>query len=498
MSNIPSLDVVLHSATRLVQDVGLFLKTTLYQGPVGSKGKSPADFEAEQRLRHGLYEICPLWGIRGEEEPHLNTQAQTPLGETWLIDPNDGTSAYLKGQRGASISIGLIREGIPILGIVYAYAAPNGKGDLFAWAKGCGPMTRNGRPVHSPWKTFETKGLFFVSNSAHQKKETYREECLPHSFRPAPGIAYRLALCAAGEGNCAISLFHPRDFDCLGGHALLIGVGGDLFDEQGKEIRYCASAPRQFGFAFGGDPKIARSLPTQTQKWLRVLQASKKTHFDPFLKPSLHHLCPYDELLDRLQGAWWGYWIGLWREFLNASSHKAFTTHFNTVLNQATIDLKLVSTDLIKNDYRSMFSSLRSAHLLLPQLREWVKQDGSEALHAKNYILSQLIPFLNQDSPTLLPQDWPHKEGEVSNFKRAPLDSLTEDRISSLLTCYQDYIKLGWQQGRSFWPAHWISRLSAYQHAQRQFWLTDGDWLIESLLTSTYPHLSQPFFEVSS
>ena len=117
-----SLEPILEKVTELAFNVGQYLKSTLYAGPLGQNGQSPADLEAERRLRAGLVELTPQWGIRGEEEPELNTCAQTPQGETWLIDPNDGTSAYLRGQRGASVSLGLIREGVPVLGIVYAYA----------------------------------------------------------------------------------------------------------------------------------------------------------------------------------------------------------------------------------------------------------------------------------------------------------------------------------------------------------------------------------------
>ena len=167
--NQDSLLPALQQATQLALTVGAYLKSTLYKGPIGAKGKSPADLEAERRLRLGLSQFSPNWGIRVEEEPEYNTQAKTIKGETWLIDPNDGTSAYLKGQRGASVSIGLIREGVPVLGVVFAYAAPNGKGDLFTWAEGCGPLMRNGKAIDKPWNPFQDRGLFFVSNSAHNK-----------------------------------------------------------------------------------------------------------------------------------------------------------------------------------------------------------------------------------------------------------------------------------------------------------------------------------------
>ena len=45
------------------------------------------------------------------------------------------------------MSIGLLAEGHPALGVVFAFAYPDDEGDLFAWAEGCGALRRNGRAL---------------------------------------------------------------------------------------------------------------------------------------------------------------------------------------------------------------------------------------------------------------------------------------------------------------------------------------------------------------
>ncbi|MGH9629375.1 MAG: inositol monophosphatase family protein, partial [Bryobacteraceae bacterium] len=65
----------------------------------------------------------------------------------WLVDPNDGTAAFEKGFRGAAVSIALLRDGRPVLGVVYAYSEPDHGGDLFTWAEGSGTLKRNGQSV---------------------------------------------------------------------------------------------------------------------------------------------------------------------------------------------------------------------------------------------------------------------------------------------------------------------------------------------------------------
>ena len=151
----------------------------------------------------------------------------------WLVDPNDGTSAYLKGWRGSAVSIALVRKGVLVLGVVYAPCYPDDNGDLFAWAEGCGPVTRNGKPVTTNLADKDLNGsddvpaIVFISQDADKNPAGNAACVAPARFIAMPSIAYRLALVAAGEGVAAISLNGPGDWDYAGGHALLVGVGGD-------------------------------------------------------------------------------------------------------------------------------------------------------------------------------------------------------------------------------------------------------------------------------
>ena len=63
-----------------------------------------------------------------------------------MVDPLDGTSDFLKGRRGSALSIALIRDGVPVWGVVASPVAPDDGGDVIAWAEGA-RLTRNGKPV---------------------------------------------------------------------------------------------------------------------------------------------------------------------------------------------------------------------------------------------------------------------------------------------------------------------------------------------------------------
>jgi len=315
------LSAALRAAEGAAREAGALLLARLHSGEgaerhTDARGEEhcAADLLAERLLRARLSAVDPAWGLRAEEEPHLN-RAPAPGAPFWLIDPNDGTSAFLRGERGAAVSIALVVEGRPALGVIFAYAGRDDEGDLFAWAEGCGPLRRNGRPAATAggggggggWRAGWGDAVVFVSNQGDELAEAYAAALGGPRLRVAPGVAYRLALAAAGEGEAAVSLAGPRDFDVAAGHALLRGAGGALLDERGREARYLPEAPARLGFCFGGAPAAAARLAALD--WSPVLAAPRRRDL-PFAPPSRHALCAPVEWLRAAQGAWWGWHLG--------------------------------------------------------------------------------------------------------------------------------------------------------------------------------------------
>jgi ADP-ribosylglycohydrolase/fructose-1,6-bisphosphatase/inositol monophosphatase family enzyme len=224
------------------------------RGPRGSIGHCPVDSTAEALIRERLAVAFPDYGIVGEELPKQDRAPRDESRHCWLIDPNDGTSAMHKGHRGAAVSIAMIRAGKPALGVVCAYAPLIARDeDLFAWAEGCGPLTRNGVTVsRRPLRVPTDEDTVAVSQDADRESECNAMLVAPARFHAVASIAYRLALVACGEVEAAVSLNGPRDWDYAGGHALLRAVGGELFDEDGHPITYDAHGRSSCRYCFGG------------------------------------------------------------------------------------------------------------------------------------------------------------------------------------------------------------------------------------------------------
>jgi ADP-ribosylglycohydrolase/fructose-1,6-bisphosphatase/inositol monophosphatase family enzyme len=267
----------LAAAIEAAKEAGGLLREEFHRsgGPRGSGGHAEIDRLAEQRIRERLLAAC-RWGYRGEE-----TGAQ-PGGDAhhlWLVDPNDGTSAYLKGWRGSAVSIAALRDGLPVLGVVYAFCYPDsGEGDLIAWAEGC-PFTRNGRQVTPPplaRATLDAPGgppaVVFVSQDADKNSEANAACVRPSRYVALPSIAYRLARVAVGDGIAAVSLNNPCDWDYAAGHALLRASGGVLVDEREAEVTYSPEGHSQVSYCFGGGPAAVMEL--SRRNWRGVLTAA--------------------------------------------------------------------------------------------------------------------------------------------------------------------------------------------------------------------------------
>lgn len=251
----------LQTAIAAAREAGALLREEFLRpgGPRGGGGHAETDQPAEELIRSRLLADTPDWAYLGEETGEGGKQGAEHL---WVVDPNDGTAAYLKGFRGSAVSIALLREGVPVLGVVYAFVAPNNAGELFSWAEGCGPVRRDGVPItRVAWHSRLTAETVVLVSQAADRAPRANLACVaPGRYRAEPSIAYRLALVAAGDGEVAVSLNGPGGWDYAAGHALLRGTGGELVDETGAPVTYTRDGDSSMRYCFGGSPALAQAL----------------------------------------------------------------------------------------------------------------------------------------------------------------------------------------------------------------------------------------------
>ena len=124
-------------------------------GEVGFKGAkdivTEVDHLSEALILAAIRARYPGDAILAEETgSHANSAGEAPTsgrGRTWIVDPLDGTINYANGIPFFCVSIALVSDGRPVVGVIHDPV----RGETFA-AEGAGPATLGGRPIHASEK----------------------------------------------------------------------------------------------------------------------------------------------------------------------------------------------------------------------------------------------------------------------------------------------------------------------------------------------------------
>jgi len=287
----------------LVEAEGLRLRAEFYRagGPRGSRGTCPVDKEIEERLREALRRLVDCTFV-GEE---TGSTPGARAGWVWLVDPHDGTFEFNAGRRGSAISVALLREGVPVLGVVHAPDPPERGPDTIAWAEGA-RLQRNGQPIEVDLSGRKLAPGEFVLATAStvQRPETWARAVAPAHFVAIPSIAYRLARVAAGDGVATVSIHGVNEYDVAAGLAMITAARGIMLDAGGNEVRLKGNSDSRLSGCFAGAPQAARQLVKFD--WKRLEQ-------EPRREPRVRLSFPRKDFglqLARAQGAMLGQAIG--------------------------------------------------------------------------------------------------------------------------------------------------------------------------------------------
>ncbi|GIW13045.1 MAG: hypothetical protein KatS3mg062_0484 [Tepidiforma sp.] len=182
-----------------------------YGRKAGRELVSEADLEAAALLERRLLGAFPGDGWLSEE--HRDSRERLGVRRVWVVDPIDGTREYLQGVPEYAVSVALVVEGQPVLGVVHNPAT----GELFAEV--CSGATER-PPTEPTGQPFEA----LVGRGEHAWDDL---PPLPEGaiVRPVGSVAYRLALLSRGEGNATLTGFGRAEWDVAAGAALCMAAG---------------------------------------------------------------------------------------------------------------------------------------------------------------------------------------------------------------------------------------------------------------------------------
>lgn len=200
---------------------------------------SEADERAEALLVPGVQQLLPGVPVVAEEAV---SRGELPAvdGELWLIDPVDGTREFASRNGDFTVNVALVRDGVPVAGVVYAPARQR----LFVGGTRAiyGSLTAgDALPEFAPMTTrpYPAGGLVAVASRSHRDERTaaFLERLQPADTRSA-GSSLKFCLIAAGEADVYPRFGPTMEWDTAAGDAVLRAAGGTVVDETGAALRY--------------------------------------------------------------------------------------------------------------------------------------------------------------------------------------------------------------------------------------------------------------------
>jgi myo-inositol-1(or 4)-monophosphatase len=224
------------------------------QGPV-----TEADLAVNTMLARDLRAARPGYGWLSEETE--DDAARLAAEHVFIIDPIDGTRAFIAGEDHWSHSLAIARNGVVTAAVVYLPVL----GKMYGASLG-GGATLNDAPMRASVRT-SADGATVLG--AKPNFDTARwpggMPDLRRHFRPS--LAYRMALVAEGRFDAMISLRDTWEWDVAAG-ALLVGeAGAAVSDRFGAPVLFNNTHPALSGMLAGGKGvhrEMAQRLAPQT------------------------------------------------------------------------------------------------------------------------------------------------------------------------------------------------------------------------------------------
>jgi myo-inositol-1(or 4)-monophosphatase len=203
---------------------------------------SEGDIAVNNLLRVRLDQLVPGAGWLSEETEEPPDRG-LPL--TWVVDPIDGTRAYIAGRADWTISVALVENARPILAALYAPATD----EMFLAAQGTGAALNGAKIAVSSGAPLDDARL------AGPKRYLDRLSGTNPKILAQPkvfSLALRFARVARGDLDAALASPGSHDWDLAAADLLVREAGGAMTDFDGRPLSYKAPHAAQSALIAAG------------------------------------------------------------------------------------------------------------------------------------------------------------------------------------------------------------------------------------------------------
>jgi len=191
------------------------------------------DLEVNALLRERLTALDPEAGWLSEETAdNADRLSQSRL---WVVDPIDGTRDYLRGREGWAVSIALVEDAQPVIGVLDS--PPNEK--VFLAEAGRGAWL-NGERIQAAIR-HDLAGARVPTEALPKADRDLSTVYRPNS------IALRIAMVAAGEADLVATLRWGHEWDIAAAVLIAREAGAGISDAFGQPLVFNTSMAEAFG-----------------------------------------------------------------------------------------------------------------------------------------------------------------------------------------------------------------------------------------------------------
>lgn len=189
-----------------------------------------ADLQAEEKIVEILSKNFPLHNIIAEEKTSIKKGSEY----TWVIDPMDGTISFTNNLPFYAVGIGLLKNNMPILGVIYHVSA-----DKLYWAQSTKGAHLNNKKIHISRKT-DLGEAIIVLDFGHKVTRQGKFETYINPLKNKVGYLYSLGGFSAGMGLLSAGSFDAAVaqgwvWDFVAGTVIVREAGGKVTDFEGNE-----------------------------------------------------------------------------------------------------------------------------------------------------------------------------------------------------------------------------------------------------------------------
>lgn len=192
-----------------------------------------ADLSVNHMLHAALARIDAEAGWLSEET--ADNPARLSARRLWVVDPIDGTRDYLAGKPGWAVSVALIDQGQPIVGVLAAPA----RNELWVARAGEGAL-RNGRPIRASARS-SLSGARVPADALPKADKDLATVNRPNS------IALRMAMVAADEADLVAGLRWGGEWDIAAAALIASEAGAAVSDAVGRPLVFNQPDPVTLG-----------------------------------------------------------------------------------------------------------------------------------------------------------------------------------------------------------------------------------------------------------